>query len=97
VAATSRLEVVVVVKNIGDTIAKGAYVTAVASPARSSHTGAARVGARHGLLTLSPGSSEYVVMPKLVVKHATRYELIVIAAMPNGRSDQRSIALYVSS
>jgi hypothetical protein len=36
-------------------------------------------------------------MPKLAVKHATRYELIVTAAMPNGRSDQRSIALYVSS
>jgi len=35
-------------------------------------------------------------MPKLAVKHATGYDLVVTASTPGGRSDTRSIALYVS-
>ncbi len=97
VAATSRLEVVVVVENTGDATALGAYLTVVLSPVRSSHTGAARVSARHRLLSLVPGASQYVVMPKLAVKHATGYELVVTATIPSGPSATRSIALYVSN
>jgi hypothetical protein len=96
VAATTRLEVVVIVKNTGDTTAHGANVTSVLEPSRSSHTGAARVSCRHKLSVLAPGVSEYVVMPKLAVKHATDYELVVTASIPGGPPDTRSIALYVS-
>jgi hypothetical protein len=35
-------------------------------------------------------------MPKLAVKHATGYELVVTASIPGGPPDTRSIALYVS-
>ncbi len=96
VAATTRLEVVVIVKNTGDTTAHGANVIAVLEPSNSSHTGAARVSCRHKLSVLAPGVSEYVVMPKLAVKHATGYELVVTARIPGGPPDTRSIALYVS-
>jgi hypothetical protein len=84
------------VKNTGDTTAHGANVSAVLEPSSSSHTGAARVSCRHKLIALAPGASEYVVMPKLAVKHATGYDLVVTASTPGGRSDTRSIALYVS-
>jgi hypothetical protein len=97
VAATAQLEVVVIVKNTGDTTARGAAVTAVLSPSGTSHSGAARVSCRHGLLALAPGTSQYVVMPKLAVRHATGYELVVTATIPGGASAARSLALYVSS
>ncbi len=97
VAATARLEVVVIVKNTGDTTARGAAVTAVLSPSGTSHSGAARVSCRHGLLALAPGTSQYVVMPKLAVRHATGYELVVTATIPGGAPTSRSLALYVSS
>jgi hypothetical protein len=49
------------------------------------------------LLALAPGTSQYVVMPKLAVRHATGYELVVTATIPGGASAARSLALYVSS
>jgi hypothetical protein len=97
VAATAQLEVVVIVKNTGDTTARGAAVTAVLSPSGASHAGAARVSCRHRLLVLAPGTSQYMVMPKLAVRHATSYELVVTATIPGGAPTARSLALYVSS
>jgi hypothetical protein len=97
VAATARLEVVVIVKNTGDTTARGAAVTAVLSPSGTSHTGAARVSCRHRLLALAPGASQYVMMSKLAVRHATGYELVVTATIPGGAPSARSLTLYVSS
>jgi len=55
------------------------------------------VSVRRQLIALTPGSSEYLVMPRLAVSHATRYELTATAAMPDGVPAQRTFALFVSA
>ncbi len=97
VAATRRLEVVVIVENSGNAAVRSAYLTVALTPTRSSKSGVAGVSARHALVTLAPGGSQYVVMPKLAVRQATGYDLVVTASIPSGPSVQRSFEIYVSS
>lgn len=96
IAATKKIRVVVIVKNVGNTWVRGATVSALVVPVANRATRLRQGEASAKVPTLAPDASAYLTLRALRVPRPATYLLLVTARLRSGAAVRRSVTIDFS-
>ncbi len=94
IAATKKIRVIVVVRDVGNTWISGAVISALVVPATNRAARSSEAAAN--VPTLAPGASAYLALRGIHVPRPATYVLLVTARLRSGQSVRRSVTIDFS-